>query len=139
MKLWAIKRGTRLEPYGDESVAEFDRLPTHKPLQVEVTQPRNSAHHRLFWALCARIGRGIGQEADWVERAFKVETGHYDIYNMPGGRECMVLRSIAFGKMDQIAFKDFWERCLEIMYAKWQIDPASVADLIVPEEAQKTQ
>jgi hypothetical protein len=136
MRFWAVRRGKGLEPYGDESLAEFANLPFDKPLQVDAVQPRNSAHHRLFWALCARVGRGIGKDAEWVERAFKVETGHYDIYRY-GGRENLVLRSIAFGKMDQIAFREFFEKCIEIMYRVWKIDPASVADLLVPNEDQK--
>ena len=131
-----VKRGKGLEPYGDESIVEFANLPFEKPLQVDVAQPRNSGHHRLFWALCARIGRGIGKDAEWVERAFKVETGHYDIYKY-GGKESLVLRSISFGKMDQIAFREFFEKCVEIMYRVWKIDPASVADLLVPQEDQK--
>lgn len=136
MRLWCIKRGKGLEPYGDESVTEFAHLPFEKPLQVDVAQPRNSGHHRLFWALCARIGRGIGKDAEWVERAFKVETGHFDVFRY-GKRESLVLRSIAFHKMDQLAFREFFERCVQIMYERWKIDPASVADLLVPQEDQK--
>lgn len=136
MRLWAVKRGKGLEPYGDESVTEFAHLPFEKPLQVDVAQPRNSGHHRLFWALCARIGRGIGKDAEWVERAFKVETGHFDIYRY-NNRENIVLRSIAFGKMDEIQFTKFFNDCCEIMYRVWKIDPASVADLLAPQEDQK--
>lgn len=136
MKFWAIKRGMHLEPHGTESIEEFDRLPTHKPLQIDVTQPRNLEHHRLFWALCARIGKGIGKDAEWVERAFKVETGHFDVYTY-AGKESMVLRSISFAKMDQIAFREFFEACVQVAYRVWRIDPASVADLLVPQEVQK--
>ncbi len=136
MRLWAIRTGKGLEPHGDESIAEFANIPFDKPLQLDIAQPRNSAHHRLFWALCARIGRGIGKDAEWVERAFKVETGHYDIYRFHG-KESLVLRSIAFGKMDQLAFREFFERCVQIMYEQWKIDPASVADILVKNEDQK--
>lgn len=133
MKFWAVRHGDALFPEGTELNLEFEKVPRDKPLQVEVSQPRNPAHHRLFWALCARIARGIGQTAEWVERAFKVETGHFDIYKY-GGKEHMVLRSIAFHNMDQIQFKEFFENCVQIMYRVWKIDPASVADLLVPEE-----
>lgn len=125
-----------LTPDGDEAHAEFEHIPRGKELRIEVTQPRNLKHHKLFWALCARIGKGIGQTAEWVERAFKVETGHFDIYDYRG-RPHMVLRSIAFHRMDQIAFRDFFERCVQIMYERWKIDPAAVADLLAPQEEQQ--
>lgn len=125
-----------LVPDGDESHAEFERVPRGRILRVDVTQPRNLQHHKLFWSMCARIGQGVGQEAEWVERAFKVETGHFDLYEY-GGRESLVLRSIAFSAMDQIAFRTFFERCVEIAYAKWRIPPESLADLLAPQEVQK--
>ncbi len=132
---WVKRMQNILVPDGTESHDEFDKLPRGKTLRCEVTQPRNLQHHKLFWALCARIGKGIGKDAEWVERAFKVETGHFDIYEY-GGRENMVLRSIAFSRMDQLAFRSFWEQCIQIMYEKWKIDPGAVADLLVPEETQ---
>lgn len=137
MTVLFVKRiGNTIVPDGDESVAVFADIPFGKVLRCELKQPRNLLHHKLFWALCARIGKGIGQDAEWVERAFKVETGHFDFYKYRG-RESMVLRSIAFHNMDQIAFRAFFEQCVEIMYHVWKIDPASVADLLVPEESQK--
>ena len=62
MKFWAVRHGDALFPEGTESNLEFEKVPRDKPLQVEVSQPRNPAHHRLFWALCARIGPGIGKD-----------------------------------------------------------------------------
>lgn len=135
MKFWAIRRGLHLEPGDPDSLDEFERLPTHKLLQVEVTQPRNANLHRLYFALCARIAKGIGETTEFIDRAFRIETGHVDIFEY-GGKTYLVVRSIAFHNFDNIAFKEFWERCLIVMYNRWRIDPASVADLIVPEEVQ---
>lgn len=125
-----------LVPDGDEANLAFEKVPNNKRLMVEVNQPRNTNFHRLFWALCARIGRGIGQDAEWVERAFKTELGLFDTY-MYDGRERLVLRSIAFSAMDNIAFGEFFNNCCEVMYRVWKIDPASVADLLVKNEDQK--
>ena len=77
---WVKRMKNVLVPADTESHEEFEKLPQDKPLRCEVKQPRNVKHHRLFWKLCARIGSGIGQSAAWVERAFKVEIGHFDIY-----------------------------------------------------------
>jgi hypothetical protein len=133
MRLYLVRIDNHLVPHGDESLAEFEGLPFDKELQAEVTQPRNLAHHKLFWTLCARIGAGIGKDAEWVERAFKVETGHYDVFRY-GGQEKLILRSISFAKLDQLAFNGFFEQCVQIAYSIWNINPADVADLLVKTE-----
>lgn len=132
------RTGNFLAPYGDASIAALETIPLGKTLKAEITQPRNLAHHRLFFALCSRIGSGIGKPAEWVADAFKVETGRFTTYRY-GGKDHMVLGSIAFHNMDQIAFRDFFEKCVEVAYRVWSIDPASVADLLVPEEAQNAR
>lgn len=130
------RTGNFLAPDGDESIAALETIPMGKTLKAEVTQPRNIKHHKLFFALCGRIGAGIGKPAAWVADAFKVETGTFTVYHY-GGKDHMVLGSISFASMDQIAFREFFERCVEIAYRVWGIDPASVADLLVPDETQK--
>lgn len=125
-----------LLPDGAEAANALAELPVGKPLQVEITRPRNLAHHRLFWKLCARIGEGIGKDAEWIERAFKVETGHFDHFTH-GDKDTLVLRSIAFHKMDQTEFSRFFEECVNIAYARWGVEPAALADLLAPNESQK--
>jgi hypothetical protein len=129
-RLFLKRVGNALYPDGDESVEALSHMPFGKTLRGEVDQPRSVKHMRLFFALCSRIAKGIGKPTEFVERAFKIETGHFDHYRLASGRDVMVLGSIAFHRMDQVAFKEFWERCIQIMYEKWQIDPASVNDLL---------
>lgn len=136
MRFWAVRHGQSLVPHGDESIVEFERLPFDRPLQIEAKQPRNPRFHRLFWALCARIGHGIGKEAEWVERAFKTEQGLFDVF-LYTGKEHFVLRSIAFGEMEETEFRAFFEGCVTTAYNTWGVDPASVADLLVKNEDQK--
>ena len=134
MKFPVKRIGNSLWPDGTEANAEFEKLPQDKEMMAEVTQPRSGPFHRLFFKLCQRIGAGIGKDTAWVMDAFKTATGHYDIFRY-GGKEHLVLRSIAFHKMDGIAFKQFFERCVQVAYEEWRIDPASVADLLAKEEA----
>lgn len=135
MKFWAVKRNGQLLPDSVESQTEFDKIPIEKHLQVEVRQPRNAKHARLYWKLCSRIGNGIGKDAEWVSNAFKIELGHVSIYRY-GGKDHMVLGSVAFDKLDQIGFDAFWKNCLEIMYCVWKIEPESVADLVARDEVK---
>lgn len=133
MKFFARKIGNVMRPADTESLDAFEKLPGgDKVFMCEATMPRNVKHHRLFWKLCARIGKGIGQEADWVERAFKIETGHFDLYEY-GGKEHLVLRPLTFAKVDQIEFATFFEACVQIAYGKWHVPPESINDLLLPQ------
>jgi len=132
MRFFAQRIGSVLVPEGVDSVEEFEGLPRDKLLRIDAVQSRNIKFHRLYFALCARIGRGVGQSAEWVSDAFKVETGHFVIAHY-GGREILQLKSIAFDKFDQTAFKEFFENCVQIAYREWRIDPADIADLLIPE------
>lgn len=134
-ELWLRKVDGVFHPDGDESLTVMAKFPIDRPLHAEITRPRNSPMHKLFFKLCARIADGIGQDTEWVMRAFKVETGHYDIFEYRG-KTSIVLRSIAFHKFDQTAFDSFFNQCIQIMYDRWKIDPAAVADLLAPQEAQ---
>lgn len=133
--LFVQRVGNALHADGDESVAAFADLPFAKKLRAEITQPRNIGLHRLYFALCARIAKGIGETTEFVDRAFRIEAGHVDVFEY-GGKAHLVVRSLAFHKFDNLEFKVFWETCLRIMYERWRIDPAAVADLVVPEESQ---
>lgn len=128
-----VKRvGSALLPDGDESIATLDKLPFDRLLKAEVTEPRNIRFHNLFFKLCSRIGSGIGRDAAWVANALKIETGWTDVFEY-GGKVHIVPRSIAFHKMDNLQFKEWFEQCVDVIYRVWGVDPASVADLLVPE------
>lgn len=132
MKIWLKKIGPALYAYDKDFQEEFDKLPRGKSLKADITQPRNIDFHRLYWALCARVAHGIGKEADWVDWALKVETGHADVFMTRGGREVLRPRSISFAEMDEIAFRAYFDSCVAVIYEQWRIDPASVADLLLP-------
>lgn len=132
MRFFAKRIGDALVPDGEVSFQEFDFLPMGKVLRIDAVQSRHIGFHRLYFALCARIGKGIGKPAEWVSNAFKVETGHYTVFHY-GGKDVLQLDSIAFDKMDQVAFRTFFEECVQIAYRVWKIDPKSIADLLIPD------
>lgn len=136
MKLWLRRVGPALYPEDrqgrNDMQVEFDKLPRGKSLKAEITQPRNPEFHRLYWVLCSRVANGIGKDAEWVDWALKVETGHCDVFMTRGEREVLRVRSISFAEMDEIAFRQYFNECVAVIYSVWHIDPASVADLLLP-------
>lgn len=135
---WATRRGDALHVTDPEAAAVFARLPFGKPLHVEVRQPRNGAHHRLYWTLVHRIAESVGAEPANVSDILKIETGHCVTVKSAKHGEVKLPRSISFAKMDQAAFRAFFDRCIVAITEVWGIAQpdllASVEDLIVPTE-----
>ncbi len=129
---WAIRVGDALHPDGTESHAAFSHVPFGKPVRVEVKQPRNGNHHRLFWALCARIATSIGAESENIADLFKVATGHATVIRSKTYGELRLPKSISFAKMDQTQFDEFFNRCVLCAYEEWKIPPEMIADLLAP-------
>lgn len=136
-ELYLKRVGMALWPDGDASVCEFAKIPFGKSLKAEVKQPRNPRYHRWFFAICHRIAGGVGSDAETVANVFKYATGHVEIVKTKTYGEIKIPKSISFAQLDDLAFHEFVEKCIACAYQEWRIDPADLADLLVPQEAQK--
>lgn len=136
-ELWVRRVGEALWADGNESIAEFARIPFGKALKAEVKLPRNPRYHRWFFSICHRIAGGIGSDAETVANVFKFATGHVETIKTKSYGEVKIPKSISFAKMDDLAFHEFVEKCIATAYTEWRIDPADLADLLAPQEAQK--
>lgn len=131
--LYVKRVGNTLMPDGDESVAAMASVPFGKSLKAEIKMQRNVAFHRLFFALCKRIGDGVGVDAENIATIFKLATGHYTLVKSKRHGELKIPKSISFAKLDNISFTEFVNKCIRVAYEEWGIDPASLEDLLVPE------
>jgi len=127
-----------LRPYGAESASVFSKLAFGKVVQVEVKQPRNGKHLRLYWTLCHRIGDAIGVEAEDLSDVLKLRTGHVRIIKTARGTETLPA-SISFARMTQEDFSKFFDRCVTLITTEWGIARTdileAVRDLIEGREA----
>lgn len=137
MVFWAIRRGNSLIPDMSDSASEMAKLPFGKRLHVEVKQPRNPGRHRLFFALCHRIADAIDVNAEALRDHLTVKAGHYYEVKTRDGM-CRYPKSIAWSKMDETAFKEFFDRCVRIIYDDFGIARPdildAVGDLLEPKE-----
>ncbi len=129
MIFWGTREGMTIRPYGAESASAFGKMPFGKALQVEVKQPRNSKHHRLFFALCARIGDAVGCEHEDIAYLLKLRTGHVRHITTKKGRVEVPL-SISFAAMDQTAFREFFDKCVHVIYAEFGIAVPDVLEAV---------
>lgn len=130
--LFVRRVGNALHADGDESISEMLSLPFGKPLRAEVKMPRNPDFHRLYFALCKRIGDGIGQDAEAISAVFKYATGHYDTVRTKSYGEIKIPRSISFARLDNIGFREFFNKCVQVALSEWGIEASAISDLIDP-------
>lgn len=137
-KFWVIRSGDCLKPDSVESAAEFSSLPFGKPIWIEARQPRHAAHHRLFWLLCARIAVAIGATSENVCDVLKIATGHCTIVRTKTYGDLRLPKSISFAKMDQMEFREFFDRCILVIESEWGMERrdvlAAVEDILIPTE-----
>ncbi len=129
MDFWASRSGNHLIPSDSESWAEFARVPFGKPLHVAVKQPRNSGHHRKFFALVHRMANALGVNPEGLRDHLTVRAGHVNIVKTEDGiREYPA--SIAFAVMDQTEFNQFFNRCVVAICEDWGIKRPDVLDAV---------
>lgn len=130
--LFLRRVGNTLAPDGDESVSELLSLPFGKSFKAEVKLPRNPRFHRLYFALCKRIADGIGRDAEEISTVFKFATGHIEQIHSKTYGYIKVPKSISFAKLDETAFRKFFDACVAVALTEWGIEAEALADLLDP-------
>lgn len=103
-------------PVCDEGEGILRRMAVGQSVMVKFTFPRNTGHHRKFFALMQTIfnNQSHYKTLDHLLTAFKFAIGHTEKIKTPRGvieREM----SISFAKMDQTEFEDFYRRAVEFV------------------------
>lgn len=106
--------------YASDGLADSDlsKLPEGVRLKAVITRPRSVPHHRLYWSMlqlvvenCESI-RDAGQLHDLI----KIRLGYCDpIQSAKTGDTYLIPRSIAFGKMDQTEFNEFFGQAADFI------------------------
>lgn len=132
-ELWLIKVDGVLVGEGNEANDAMAKLPSGVPLQCEVKRPRSAKHNRLYWKICARIATALDRtdiDSEKVSDFFKRATGHYEEIETKTWGTIIRLKSISFAKMDQIAFREFFEKCIRFATTEWGIPYDTFGDLL---------
>lgn len=92
-------------------------------VECEVTRPRRNERNRWFWAYITTVHENLSEalagkypSPESLVAALKVLTGHAEWFWLPGDPPKQVVRprSIAFHAMDETAFAEFCERCVQL-------------------------
>ena len=98
----------------------FNGLPLNAEVMAEVTRPRNLARHKWFFKLLNLVheNQDTYDSIDATLIAVKVALGHcYPMQTRHG--MAMVPKSIAFHKMDEVAFKRFADAFVTLVITKF--------------------
>lgn len=128
-ELWVRRKGMSLVPADTDSAEILAKLPFEKALRVEVKVPRNAGRHRLFFALVHRIAKAVDVNPEALRDHLTVEAGHfYEVKTKKGVRRYP--KSIAWSRMDETEFRDFFEACVRVIYQDWGIARSDVLDAV---------
>lgn len=114
---YLFRRGLNgLNPFGEDAEKFFRTLKVGDVVNLEIRRPRNPLQHRLYWQLCRTVAMNHSTltNEDMVHQAIKILTGHVDIVRI-GDDLVQIPRSIAFDKMDQVEFDEFFERAKNVV------------------------
>ncbi len=106
-----------LKPADAASAETLSSLPSNKPFRVRVTLDRSGPHHRQFRALLSVVAQATDRAPDQLLAVIKIGTGYVDPVVMADGNMAYIPQSTAFDKMDQVKFKEFYDRALDFIVA----------------------
>jgi hypothetical protein len=131
LPLLMVRSGHVLRPADDLAAEDMTALKEGKRLLVTVTHARSLQQHRLFFAMLRKVAQStptpLSEAAllSWV----KVKTGHVETLPLGFGQVYQAPASIAWDKMDQREFRQFFDRAVELILTDiCPALPASFAD-----------
>lgn len=105
-----------------QGVDAMTKLSVGKVVTVEVKQPRNVQHHRLYWALIGKVWENLDEERalrypdpEALHTAVKICVGLRREIVLPDGRMGFEAGSIRFEKMDQLQFREFYDKVCDLI------------------------
>lgn len=114
----------QLEAFDSETEDELNKMKTHDVIKVPYTKPRSPRNHRRWRALVNMVF--LNQDRYETEKdlivEIKLKAGHYSEHITTKGKIIYVPDSLAFDEIDEIEFKEFFEKAINSVL-KHFIDP----------------
>jgi hypothetical protein len=119
VKLILSKSGNTLSAVDALAEAAIAKIKDGAHVQCTVTQARNPNMHRLYWALVAKVFDNVDHDRyptiEDLHTAIKISAGHRLRVHMPNDVVAFAAKSIAFDKMSQIEFREFFDNVCDVV------------------------
>jgi len=95
---------------------EYEKFPMGEDVTAEPKQPRNLGNHRRFFAFLKVVYdmQEVYTNMEDLRVELKLKTGHYTEHITTKGKLIYVPKSMDFSNMDDIKFKDFFSKCIDV-------------------------
>lgn len=125
MKLLVVNTPRGLVPLDDDDYEGKKKLKLGQTYSVEVKVARNVDFHRKYFALIAYAWEFLNEQEtatfrskDNFRKYLEISAGHCDVIFHPRLQEFVEIpKSISFGKMDNTAFSELYERVKDVIFS----------------------
>lgn len=125
MKFLVTNTPRGLVPLDDDDFEEKKKLKLGQTYSVEVKVARNVDFHRKYFALVAYAWEFLTEQEtvtfkskDNFRKYLEISAGHCDVIFHPRLQEFVEIpKSISFGKMDNTAFSELYERVKDVIFS----------------------
>lgn len=97
------------------------KLPVTKDLRIEATAPRNPQFHRMVFALFGILAKAFDEDLETVRHKLMISIGEYDTISFPDGSADRRAKSLAYANMDDLQFKELFEKLVKATYLLYGI------------------
>lgn len=121
MEIHLVRTSLGLQAYSDEDYEELQKIKVGSVVKAKIVQPRNVKFHRKFFSLinaawdCLTERQRINlRSKDTFREQLLITSGFAEpLYDMNGQKFLERAKSISFAKMDEPAFNEVYNRCLD--------------------------
>jgi len=125
MKIRLVKQGDSFSPFDAESIEWADRQKDGKYFECDISSPRNSKFHRLFFKLLSIAykhwtpvpinGKEVEKNFEHFRKECIKNAGYYiQVFNLDGTFQ-VEAESISFANMDDEEFKVLYDKILTVI------------------------
>jgi len=109
-------------PIGDTSVGTFNRIKVGDEFMVKYAPRRNTKFHRKFFKLVESVFLNLPHNSELKSKEelreyITFKAGYYSTIFV-NGVTIHKVQSIAFDKMDNAQFAEFWDSALDVCFAE---------------------
>lgn len=124
MEIHLIKTPLGLKPIYDFDEEKYGLIKNGEIIKAKITKARNIKFHGLFWSLIELVfvnQKKYKTKEDLLIEV-KLKTGCYNEHITLEGEIKFIPKSISFEKMDDLEFRDFYNKTLNILGELLNVD-----------------
>ena len=113
MKTTAVKTISGCVPSDDE---EWAKIPMGAVFGVDYTKTRNYENHKRFFSFitCTFDMQEHFENKDVYRKWLTMKAGYFETVVTPKGETIFLPDSISFEKMDEVEFKELFNKCINV-------------------------